>query len=178
GQLRPRRDAREAPERPGAEGAPPALLRAARGPRPRAGCARGGGAGGAAPRARGAGREAPREPGAQRPREADGGGVSVAGLRLRELLFGNWRNKGVALFFSLIIWFVAFRAETQEGKVPVSLVTVPRPENQVIIRQEVVEQGNFLPFDRTVELTVTGPRKQIEKLREDSRLREVRFPVE
>src|SRR5262245_5265233 len=100
-------------------------------------------------------------------------------LRVRENFFGNWRNKGVALFFAIIIWFVAYQSETQSEAIPVRLVLVARPEGQVIIRQECFDsRQELVPFDRTVVLSVTGPRKQIEKLRGEGNIRDVRFPVD
>src|SRR2546426_1552021 len=103
----------------------------------------------------------------------------MGGFRIRKLIFGNWRNKGVALFFAATIWFVAYQSETQSDAIPVRVVLIPRPEGKVIIRQECQDaQGQLIPFNRSVVLSVTGPRKQIEKLRGDGSIRDVRFPVE
>jgi hypothetical protein len=103
----------------------------------------------------------------------------MAGFRIREALLGNWRNKGVALFFAVTIWAIAYQAETQNDAIPVRLIPVPRQEGLVIIRQEWVDlQGKLIPFDGNIVLTVSGPRRQIEKLRGDGTGRDVRFPVE
>jgi hypothetical protein len=100
-------------------------------------------------------------------------------IRLREYVFGNWRNQGVALFFAVTIWYVAYKSETQSEAIPVRLVLIARPEGQVIIRQECFDSKQEpVPFDRTVVLSVTGPRKQIEKLRGEGNVRDVRFPVD
>src|SRR5262245_6823557 len=101
-------------------------------------------------------------------------------IRLREYVFGNWRNQGVALFFAVTIWYVAYKSETQSEAIPVRLVLIPRPEGQVIIRQECFDsKQELVPFDhRRVVLSVTGPRKQIDKLRGEGNVRDVRFPVD
>jgi hypothetical protein len=103
----------------------------------------------------------------------------MLGFRLKEILFGNWRNKGVALFFAVTIWMVAYQAETQKEQIAARLVPVPMPDGYVIVGQSTIDaHGMQVPFDGTVRFTVTGPRKQIEALRGDGRTREVRFPVE
>jgi hypothetical protein len=102
----------------------------------------------------------------------------MVSFRIREILFGNWRNKGVALFFAITIWVVAYQAETQEDKLRIRLIPAERREEQVIIRQECEGLApKQVPFDGIVVLTVSGPRRQIEKLRAFEN-REVRFPVE
>jgi hypothetical protein len=101
------------------------------------------------------------------------------GFRIREALLGNWRNKGVALFFAVTIWAIAYQAETQSDSIQVRLVPVLQKEGFVIIRQEWIDlQGKPTPFDGTIFLTVSGPRRQVEKLRRDSTGQDVRFPVD
>lgn len=98
--------------------------------------------------------------------------------RWREMFLGNWRNKGVALFFAVTIWYVAFQSETQSETLAVRLVLAPRSPQQVIIRQDFQDpQGRQLPFNGTVVLSVNGPRKQVQKLRQGA-APETRFPVE
>ena len=100
-------------------------------------------------------------------------------FRIRKILFGNWRNKGVALLFAVTIWVVAYQAETQSGTIPVRLECFLPTEKWVIVRQERIDpRGILVPFDRTVVLTLSGPRKEIERLRADGTPREVRYPLE
>lgn len=99
-------------------------------------------------------------------------------FKVKEILFGNWRNKGVALFFAVIIWLVAYQSETQRGPIRARLLLVPRTAGQIIIRQESIDgQGRQAPFDGYVDLSLSGPRRQVEKLRAEG-LREVRLPVD
>ncbi len=103
----------------------------------------------------------------------------MMGYRVRELLLGNWRNKGVALFFAVIIWFLAYKSETQSETIAVKVIPVARSEGQVIIRQERLDAlGKAIPFDGTVLLTLSGPRRLIDKFRGEASPREVRLPVE
>ena len=103
----------------------------------------------------------------------------MIGYQIREVLFGNWRNKGVALFFAVIIWFLAYKSETQSETIAVKVVPAARSESQVIIRQERLDTaGKPVPFDGTVLLTISGPRRQIDKFRGEASPREVRLPVE
>ena len=89
---------------------------------------------------------------------------------LRDLLFGNWRNKGIALFFAVTIWFVAFQSEKQEYG-PLIRVDVKSsdPETTLItsVKREDVQTGGLLDFDGRVRFLFSGPRKQIDKLRQD-----------
>ncbi len=89
---------------------------------------------------------------------------------LRIMFLGDWRNKGVAFFFAVAIWFVAFQSEKQEH--PAGLTVDLRPqdsERHVIIRQAVpasqFEGGTEPRFDGRLSVTLSGPRKQIEELR-------------
>lgn len=91
----------------------------------------------------------------------------------RELLLGNWRNKGVALFFAVTIWFVVFQAEKQEWPGSSSVFFLPAdPQATIITRAEVQEPEtkNWIPFQRTVALSFSGPRKQIENLKQEVHL--------
>ncbi len=99
--------------------------------------------------------------------------------RLREFFFGNWRNKGVALFFAVTIWFVAFRSEMQSDSTTATLTIVAKEKDQVIIRQNYFDRhGNAVPFDRQVQLEVSGPRRQIDKLKSLTTPKAVQLPVE
>jgi len=91
----------------------------------------------------------------------------------RKLLFGNWRNKGVALFFAVTIWFVVFQAEKQEWPGGSSVFLSPAdPQTTIITRAEVQdpETKSWAPFARKVTLSFSGPRKQIENLKDEMHL--------
>ncbi len=103
----------------------------------------------------------------------------MTGYRIREILFGNWRNKGVALFFAVTIWLVAYQSETQRDTLRVHVATTAREKEQVIIHLEAIdEQGRTVAFDGNVSLSVIGPRKQIENLRGDGTPNEVPFEID
>jgi len=88
----------------------------------------------------------------------------------RDLLFGNWRNKGIALFFAVTIWFVAFQSEKQEYG-PLIRVDIKSsdPETTLItsVKRTDVQTGVLMDFDGRVRFLFSGPRKQIDKLRQD-----------
>jgi hypothetical protein len=97
---------------------------------------------------------------------------------LREVIFGNWRNKGVALFFAVTIWFVAYQSEKQEHGVIVRIDIKPaEPDSTIItgIRRVDPQTGAAVEFDGRVRFLFSGPRKQIDKLREDP---PVSFPIQ
>ena len=97
---------------------------------------------------------------------------------VRELCFGNWRNKGVALFFAITIWVVAFQAEMQSDTVNLRIQITPASDKHLVIREETLdERGELSPFDGKVAATVTGPRRQIEKLKSDEALLDVTIPL-
>ncbi len=92
---------------------------------------------------------------------------------VREFLLGNWRNKGVALFFAITIWFAAYRSEKQEyghvfrvalrptqgGETPILLTSIKGMDQR---------EGVAVDFDNiNVRMLFSGPRKQIDKIRDD-----------
>lgn len=86
---------------------------------------------------------------------------------------GNWRNKGVALFFAVLIWYVAFQAEKQEYPTSVRVEFTPSQADKeavLITSVQVPSQdgGAALEFDKRVRIVFSGPRKQIERLRTDT----------
>jgi len=89
---------------------------------------------------------------------------------VRDLLFGNWRNKGIALFFAVTIWFVAFQSEKQEYG-PLIRVDIKSsdPETTLItsVKRTDVQTQSLMDFDGRVRFLFSGPRKQIDKLRQD-----------
>lgn len=89
---------------------------------------------------------------------------------IRDLLFGNWRNKGIALFFAVTIWFVAYQSEKQEYG-PVIRVDIKSsdPETTLItsVKRPDPQTGAPMEFDGRVRFLFSGPRKQIDKLRQD-----------
>src|SRR5688572_12241480 len=89
---------------------------------------------------------------------------------LRDLLFGNWRNKGIALFFAVTIWFVAYQSEKQEYG-PVIRVDIKSsdPETTLItsVKRPDPQTGALMEFDGRVRFLFSGPRKQIDKIRQD-----------
>ena len=97
---------------------------------------------------------------------------------LREILFGNWRNKGVALFFAATIWFVAYQSEKQEHGAIVRIDIKPaEPDSTIItgVKRVDPQTGASVEFDGRVRFVFSGPRKQIDKLREDP---PVAFPIQ
>jgi len=92
-------------------------------------------------------------------------------LFVKNLLFANWRNKGIALFFAASIWFVAFQSETRQLTVSVAATVLPVNENEsVVLSVQTREQEGGEPetFLGEISLVLTGPRKQIEELRNDA----------
>ena len=89
---------------------------------------------------------------------------------LRELFLGNWRNKGVALFFAVTIWYVAYQSEKQEYPMVVRVELVSaEPESTIItsIRTTDPQANGYQEFDGRVHLELSGPRKQIKKIQDE-----------
>jgi len=87
---------------------------------------------------------------------------------LGKILFRNWRNKIVALFFAVSIWFVAFQSEKRTYPSTVTMKLEPlRPDETVIVSTTAEDEfGGEEPFKGEIELTFSGPRKEIDFLRE------------
>lgn len=91
---------------------------------------------------------------------------------LRRVFLGKWRIKGVALFFAVTIWYVAYHAEKQEYATMVRVEIGPSPADKdtiiiTSIRAGDPQTGAVQDFDNRVRLVFSGPRKQIERLRVD-----------
>lgn len=87
---------------------------------------------------------------------------------LREFLFGNWRNKGVALFFAVTIWYVSFQSEKEECERVVRISLVPT-DKSYIITKALIDRGpeeTERRFAGELTLRFTGPRKQISRVRD------------
>jgi len=93
---------------------------------------------------------------------------------LRDFFFGNWRNKGVALFFSVIIWTVAYYSEEQPYpqvvRVELKSTDESAEEGASIItsvKQVDKQTGDVLDFDGRVRLLFRGPRKQVDEIKDN-----------
>ncbi|MBI4583939.1 MAG: hypothetical protein HY717_07945 [Planctomycetes bacterium] len=85
--------------------------------------------------------------------------------QVKEVLLGNWRNKGVALFFAGTIWYVAYQSELRTEDIHVNVDLAPQQENKVIISRESARgDGQPVKFTGDMVLKVQGTRKQIESL--------------
>ena len=85
---------------------------------------------------------------------------------IRGLLFSNWRNKGVALFFAATIWFVAYQSELGTTDRQIGVKLVPRQLESVIVRvEEGQAERDRKRFSGLVRLKISGSRKQIETAR-------------
>jgi hypothetical protein len=103
-------------------------------------------------------------------------GESPAGIGktmnlFREFFFGNWRNKGVALFFAVTIWVVAYQSEKQEFSTTLRVELLPSDPKYIITKTAVLQDlatGRQLAFDGSIRADFSGPRKQIDKLRDQA----------
>lgn len=88
---------------------------------------------------------------------------------IRNLFFANWRNKAIALFFALSIWFVAYQSETKEYSAPIRVKFRPADAATTVIMSVAVEddQNKTVPFDDEVRVSFTGQRKQVDRLRDN-----------
>lgn len=91
--------------------------------------------------------------------------------RVREVLIGNWRNKGVALFFAVLIWYAAYQSEKKTYS-PLVRVDIASTDPGYIVKQVSVDSKGpggrgVAAYDGNVLLEFSGPRKEIEKLKEN-----------
>lgn len=89
--------------------------------------------------------------------------------RLREFFFGNWRNKGVALFFAVLIWYVAYQSE-KKGYSPLVRVEIVSTDPNYVVKEVVVDTRQAGTrssgvYDGHVLFEFSGPRKEIERLK-------------
>lgn len=101
---------------------------------------------------------------------------------IRGLFFSNWHNKGVALFFALTIWFVAYQSELGTVDQTIKMKLVPRQSESVIVRvMEGQTERERTRFSGMVRLNISGSREQLETARrmlEPAIVVEVDAPVE
>ena len=100
---------------------------------------------------------------------------------LRGLIFGNWRNRGVALFFALIIWFVSFQTEKQTWNDEVRVTFRPQDRDSYVITETQLSQVSGTSeraFDGGVSITLEGPRKQIEEWKTRYRVQRKSFFID
>ncbi len=87
---------------------------------------------------------------------------------MTEFIVGNWRNKVVALFFAVLIWMAAYRSEKQEYSHVFRVELKPIQPNMLVtaVRHRSQQSDGMVDFDGRVRLVFSGPRKQIDKIRD------------
>lgn len=96
------------------------------------------------------------------------------------VLFGNLRNKGIALFFAAVIWYFAFQNQLDERSVSATYeLQVLQPTSEgttwTIARTwTVASDETERPFDGKVSLVLTGPRKIVTAYSQRGSIRGVR----
>ena len=87
---------------------------------------------------------------------------------LGSFFYGNWKNKAVALFFAISIWFLAYQSETRSISRTIRVRFQPLNTMSTAIvgvrfsENEKFDLANGAEVPVRVELT--GPRKQIDKI--------------
>lgn len=86
---------------------------------------------------------------------------------VRSVFLENWRNKSVALFFAVSIWFVAYQSDERQLYATYNVRLQALNSESFVIVSSRTENEEKLPvnFNGRVEVTFSGPRKQIELLR-------------
>ena len=86
---------------------------------------------------------------------------------LRAVFFGNWRNKGVALFFAVIIWYVAYQSEKKEYR-PLVRAVISSADPGYVVKQIIVdetygpiEKAFLLKALKRAEWNITRAAKQV-----------------
>ncbi|MBN1417286.1 MAG: hypothetical protein JXP34_00835 [Planctomycetes bacterium] len=84
------------------------------------------------------------------------------------VFFGNLRNKGIAFFFAVVIWFFAYQNQLEEiegvtarYRIEISSPTKGEPQWTVVRTWTVGRDGLPQPFDGKVLLNLTGPRTDV-----------------
>ena len=88
------------------------------------------------------------------------------GQVLRAVFLEDLKNKGMALFLALLVWWFAYNNTVEREWITVKVVIVPDDSNQrVLVSQEVVDdQRRHVPFRNTVRLQIEGQRSAINSL--------------
>lgn len=99
---------------------------------------------------------------------------------LKRFLFGHWRNKGVALFFSVIIWFVAYQSEKQDADANVLVTFQPeQPERYVITSlTRPLGEDREEAFEGRVQISLEGPRKQVDEWMRYNLVQQANLPLQ
>jgi hypothetical protein len=86
---------------------------------------------------------------------------------VRAFFFANWKNKGVALFFAVSIWFVAYQSEIRTFITTLKVNLLPLNQETMIAGAEVgTPDGGFREFNGEVVVNFSGPRKEIDQLKQ------------
>lgn len=89
-------------------------------------------------------------------------------MKLQNLFIANWRSKLIALFFAISIWFVAYQSETERVTLKYWVRFKPQDDTMAIVGVRHPQQKAFYldeDGEHVVDVTVEGPREQIEELR-------------
>jgi len=93
-------------------------------------------------------------------------------MSVKDLFLGNWKNKGVALFFAVTIWLAAYRSEKQEYSHDFRIDVRPAqagtsPHVITSMKKKSPQGEGLVDFDGRVRMAFSGPRKQVGKLRDE-----------
>jgi|ETNmetMinimDraft_18_1059904.scaffolds.fasta_scaffold00062_4 hypothetical protein len=101
---------------------------------------------------------------------------------LKNLFLANWRTKAIALFFSVSIWFVAYQSEAQRSTLKYRVRFEPREPGKMAIvgfRRPGQTVSLFPPSgELEVEVTIEGPREQVDEIRAGSSVNKFVIQVE
>ena len=90
-------------------------------------------------------------------------------MRLQKIFLANWRSKLIALFFSVSIWFVAYQYEVERATLKYWVKFKPRDDGTMAIVgvRKPQQKESYLAEEgeHEVDLTVEGPREQVEGLK-------------
>ncbi len=89
----------------------------------------------------------------------------------REMLLGNWKNKGVALFLAVVVWFVGYRNTEATAEFEAAAKIVPNDKTKEIIVSVIVSRAGSSQtqkvganFTGQVRLELAGQNNQLGKV--------------
>ena len=87
---------------------------------------------------------------------------------LKNLLTENWRSKLIALFFAIIIWFVAYQSEAKRTTLKYRVRFKSSDKMAIVGFRKPGQTLSFLPPNgEWVEvITIEGPREQVDQIRD------------